>query len=56
MTENEMERDKKQYLEWLHGKGSERARREMKPKKESKFLTVVLWTVLLAVAWWAIRK
>lgn len=56
MTENEMERDKKQYLEWLYGKGSARARREMRPKKESKALTVVLWSVLLAVAFWALKK
>lgn len=56
MTENEMERDKKQYLQWLYDKGSARARREVRPKRKSKVLTVGLWTVLLAVAFWALRK
>lgn len=56
MTENEIERDKKQYLEWLYSKGSARAKREMRPKKKSQVLTVVLWTVLFAVAFWALKK
>ena len=57
MTENETNRDKKQYLQWLYGKGSERAKREMKPKKKkSRPLEVVLLIVVLLVAWWAVKK